>query len=215
MQTTKCKMSTNNDCCPPLPHYNIIVSDDDFVERNILLSNSSGEVYNPLTGINASYPGGCEELARQERNTLKPCERIDYDEQERLARRWDFKKRFWQDLNSGRWYARGLSDNLDETIAERNNFVSGWLNAKNGELAGAAPFRDPYCETHKPYNPNCARRPLVNMRTFGSRSYKFDTIYDKDRYPSQFCKSGEFNFPQSPNKRCFPGCYQDYEEEYR
>ena len=211
---SNCVSSIEKNCCPPFPHYQSL-SDDDFVTRNIMLTNSSGEEYNPLNEINTSYPGGCEELAKQERDTLTGCLRNEYDRQEQVARRWDFKDRFWQDLNNGRWYARGLSDNLDETIAERNNAAVGWLNAVNdGEFPGDAPFRDPYCTEHKAYDPYCYRKPLVNMRTFGSRSYKWDTIYQKERYPDQFCKSGEFNFPPSPNPRCSPSCYKTYPETY-
>jgi hypothetical protein len=162
-----------------------------------------------------------------------------------VARRNVYPQKYWQDLNRGRYYARGLSDDLDLTLSEQNNFASGWYNAKEGILAGAAPYRNPYCEngrcisedgevddlyckSHPAYNPNCARKPMVNMTSMGSRSYKWDTIYDSARaqgvgagsadywsqYPQMFCKSGQYNSPQE-NPRRDPSCYKKYPPDQR
>lgn len=225
--TEDCVMQNDFKCCPPLPHYSKIISDGNFVARNIALTDMSDSPWNPLTDINstyaggccnqysAAYPGGSAQLSKDEEDTMGPCEKTEFERQEDVARRWKYDNYFWQDLNQGRQYARGLSDNLDETIAERNNFTSGWYNGKEGMLPGDAPYRNPYCENHPPYNPYEYRKPLVNMRTFGSRSYKWDTIYQQGRYPDQFCRSGQYN-DQLVNPRCDKGrCYMDYGEEYR
>ena len=265
-QNPTCQMSNNFNCCPPLPHYSLIVSDDDFVERNILLSETSGEKfsvldgvnsdvpggYSKFKGVNAAYPGGCPQLAEDERNTMPPCQRMEYDRQEAVARRGVYPQKYWQDLNQGRHYARGLSDDLDLTMSEQNNFSSGWYNGKEGLLPGAAPYRNPYCENGRPghcksmltserveteddlycqnhpaFNPDCARKPMVNMTSMGSRSYKWDTIYDAARaqgvgagsadywsqYPQMFCKSGQYNWQpntKAANPRCDPPCYKKY-----
>ena len=225
-QVDKCTMSNDFKCCPPLPHYPKIISDGNFVARNIALTDMASSSWDPLTEMNSTYSGGCcdqysaaypggkEGLVKDEINTMGPCEKDDFERQEKVARRWDYDKRFWQDLNGGRFYARGLDDNLDETVAERNNTVSGWINAKEGFFAGAAPYRNPYCENNPAFNPDKYRLPLVDMRTFGSRNYKWDTIYDQSRYPDMFCRSGQFN-DQLVNPRCEGDrCHMKYPEEY-
>lgn len=255
----ECTKSDNFNCCPPLPHYSLVVSDNEFVERNILLSTTSGEKFSVLDGANADvlggydaydgvnsmYPGGSSKFAEDERDTMPPCQRAEYDRQEVVARRGVYPQKYWQDLNRGRHYARGLSDDLDLTMSEQNNFASGWYNAKEGILAGAAPYRNPYCEnglympenkdeadlycrTHPAYNPNCARKPMVNMTSMGCRTYKWDTIYDAARaqgigagsadywsqYPQMFCKSGQYNSPKD-NPRSDPPCYKKYPPDQR
>ena len=217
-----CKTTDDFKCCPPLPHYPKIISDNSFVKRNIDLSDLSGSSWDPLTQINSTYggsccyPGGCDQLATDERNTMSKCQRLEYNRQEKVARRNVYPEKYWQDLNTGRWYQRGLDDNLDDTIAERNNTVSGFYNAKHGIAPGDAPFRNPYCENMpEPFNPDQYRAPLVNMNTMGCRSYKWDTIYQKGRYPSMFCRSGQYNEPQRDDPRCDPErCHMRYPEEY-
>uniref|UniRef100_A0A6C0LIW7 Uncharacterized protein n=1 Tax=viral metagenome TaxID=1070528 RepID=A0A6C0LIW7_9ZZZZ len=212
-----CQMYSNLDCCPPLPNYSSPISDDQFVLRNVELSNTSGEHWNVLNTVNASYPGGCPALAEAERNTMKKCQRMDYDRQEKVARRWDYNKYYYQDLNQGRrGYARGLSDDLDLTLSERNNTTSGWYNGKYGKAPGCAPYRVPNCEEDNcpPYNPYTCRRPSVNMDTMINKAYRWNTIYDEERnkYPQAFCKSGQGNtgYQFNSNERCEPDCYREY-----
>ena len=211
----KCKIfSEELNCCIPLPHYSSPISDADFVLRNIALTNTSGEEYSPLNNLITSYPGGGAALAEEERNTMPKCKRAEYDRQEAQARRWNYNKYYYQDLNQGRFYARGLSDDLDLTLSEANNTTSGWYNGLYGIAPGQAPYRDPRCsDIGPPFNPMCNRTPLAPMNSLGSRSYRFDTIYDHQRYPSRFCMSGQNFKPPNPNPRCSDDrCFLPYPE---
>ena len=230
----ECVMQNDFDCCPNLPHYSNVISDGNFIARNIALHDMSSSVWDPLTDINSTYAGGCCDqylaaypggnagLQIDEEDTMGPCLRAEFDRQECQARRWNYDKYFWQDLNQGRFYARGLSDDLDDTIAERNNFSSGWYNGKSGTKPGGAPYRNPYDSGYhtngstddEPYNPQKYRRPVVNQVSMGSRSYKWDTIYDQGRYPDQFCRSGQYNH-QLSNPREGINCELNYGEKYK
>ena len=185
-----CK-TDEKDCCPPFPHYTMPITDQDFVERNIQMSNDDGVSFDPTEQLpRYVYPGN---LALDESKTMAKC---DYDEwlrQEDVARRGNLATKFWQDLNTGRrGMARGLSDGLDLTIEERNNFPSGWFNAKMqyGGTPGGTPWRDPYLENHVPIDPMKYRTPLVTNTSLGNRHY-FYSIYDLDDVSGTgvtFCK---------------------------
>lgn len=95
-------------------HYSTSTSDDEFIERNITLSK--------IGGVNSSYPGGVSQLAEDEKNTMGTHERREYDRQEIVARR-EVPQKYWQDLNRGRHYVRGVSDDLDHTFAESVNYI--------------------------------------------------------------------------------------------
>ncbi len=179
-----CK-NTEKDCCPPFPHYTMPISDGDFVERNIELSNQGTGIDTMDTLHQYIYPGSLE---YDESKTLSKCEYAEWKRQEDQARRNIMPTKFWQDLNAGRQgYARGLSDNLDETMIGRNNWPSGWINGVSGAIPGDKPWRDPYLENYTPIDPMNYRKPIVNNATMGNRHY-FYSIYDLDEYPEMFCK---------------------------
>jgi hypothetical protein len=179
-----CK-SDEKDCCPPFPHYTMPITDQDFVQRNIQLSNQGDGIDMMDTLHQYVYPG---DLAEDEAKSMKKCEYDEWVRQEDVARRSVMPNKFWQDLNTGRrGYARGLSDNLDDTILERNNVPSGWFNGKCGIVPGGAPYYQAYLENHEPVDPMNYRKPIVNMTSMGNRHYFYST-YDLDDQNPSFCK---------------------------
>ena len=179
-----CKSDEKNSC-PPFPHYTLPITDQDFVVRNIELSNQGTGIDVMDTLHQYVYPG---DLAYDESQTMKKCEYAEWTRQEDQARRCIYPDKFWQDLNQGRrGYARGLSDNLDETIIGRNNWPSGWINGVAGAIPGDCPYRDPYLENHTPIDPMNYRKPIVDNATMGNRHY-FYSIHDMDFYPDKFSK---------------------------
>lgn len=179
-----CK-SDEKDCCPPMPHYTMPITDQDFVQRNIQLSNENGGIDMMDTLHQYVYPGSLQE---DEVRSMKKCEYDEWVRQEDQARRNVFPTKFWQDLNAGRrGYARGLSDNLDETVLERNNVPRGWINGVAGGVPGNAPYYQAYEENHTPVDPMNYRKPLVNMTAMGNRHYFYST-YDLDDQNPSFCK---------------------------
>lgn len=194
-----CKTDKKN-CCPAFPHYTSPITDEDFVERNIQMSDNFDYPFDPMEQLpHYVYPG---DLAYDESKTLPKCEYKEWERQQDVARYNALPTKFWQDLNTGRrGYARNLSDNLDLTMNERNNFASGWWNALNKDdrnpntTPGGAPWRNPYLENHVPYDPQKYRAPLVTNTALGNRQY-FYSIYDLDDIEGTnvvYCKC-----PQSP-----------------
>ena len=178
-----CKPDEKN-YCPVMPHYTMPISDQDFVNRNIELSNQGGSMDMMDTLNQYTYPG---DLAHDEARTMKKDEYEEWTRQEDVARRNTYPSKYWQDLNRGRHYARGLDDTLDLTNNERNNWASGWINGMSGAAPGSRAYRDPYEENHTAQDPMNYRRPFVSNATMGSRHY-FYSIYDLDRYPDMHSK---------------------------
>ena len=227
LSNKKDDMKCKRKCCPsPLPHYNLTITDQDFVERNIELSAMN----RPDTDIKADalstlpayrYQG---DLAKDELRALPAHEYDAYIEEAGTARRCR-KWWWWRDLNKGRWYQRGLNDTLDETINERNNRPAGWYNAYAGYAPysgdptdagrsvcmtgpGQQPYAQPYLENGiPPVNPESYIYPLTNMATYSNKHY-FYSIYDLDKYPQSFCR------PKVPVEHRPPKCYTDYPERY-
>lgn len=179
-----CK-SDQKACCPPMPHYTLPLSDEDFIQRNIALTNEGGGVNLMSTIPDYAYPG---DLAYDESQTLAACQYDEWKRQEGIARRCVYPNKFWQDLNSGRQgYARGLSDALDNTIAEINAPASGWLQGLAGVNVGGAPWRCTRAENFIPEDPMNNRIPLVNQTEMGNRHY-FYSIYSLNDQPRGFCQ---------------------------
>lgn len=156
----------------PMPQ---TVSDTEFILRNIAHSETVGldipDTY--LQNMRYVYPGS---LTRDTINTMRKDEFDDWKREQRI-RRGDVcpSKKWWQDLNSGRRYERGVSDHLDQTIIERNNFASGWFNAKCNARPGGAPFRNPYDE--EVYNPDLYESRVPANGEYINKHYHY-SIYD-------------------------------------
>jgi len=186
----KCNTDEKN-CCPPLPHYTLPITDQDFINRNIELTNE-GTGIDPMDTLYTERYVGDMDWVEAESKTMSKCDYQEWKRQEDIARRNIMPTKFWQDLNQGRrGYARGLSDDLDLTIEERNNFASGWYNAKTKDSyqvqPGGAPYRRPYMELKEPVNPMNYRRPITNNVSLGNRKYFWD-IYSLNEYPDMYCK---------------------------
>ena len=169
-----------------LPHYSPAINDDMFIQRNIQLASSSTldipDYF--LSSHRYIYPG---ELTRDVAATMTKNDYEDWKRQERIRRGEVCPgDKFWNDLNTGRTgYERGTSDNMDHTIYERNNFGSGWLNAKcGGGFPGACPYRNPNIENlcMPSYNPDKYIDRVVPMNNFGSKHY-FYSLHDIDKWP--------------------------------
>lgn len=170
-----------------LPHYSPALTNDAFVERNIQMSEMGG-LDIPDTFLHNNryiYPGS---LTRDVEMTMKKDEYQDW-QAERRQMRGDVcpSSKWWQDLNKRHGMSRGFSDNLDSSMRERNNFASGWFNAKCGQKFGAGPgqvpYRNPYvenkCET---YNPDMYDQRPTPMNNLSGKHY-FYSIYDLEKWP--------------------------------
>ena len=186
--------------CPKLPHYSSPISDDEFVMRNVAISNQQGldipDTY--LGNMKYVYPGS---ITRDVAMSMSKDELEDWQRQERI-RRGDVcpSTKWWQDLNSGRHgYARGFDDSLDQSIDERNNFVSGWFNAKCGSSApGGCPYRNPYQEEKcsNPYDPDLYDQRNIPMNNLSGKHY-FYSLYDLEKWPSMFKRCPQTNVIQN------------------
>lgn len=166
--------------CPKLPHYDTPLSDHQFIMRNIALSesrHSHGDIGEDTHDYSKEYD--MDSFSRDVLMSMKKEDQEDWYREQRV-RRGDIcpSTKWWQDLNSGRRYARGVDDGLDHTINERNNFASGWLNAKYGRSPGGAPYRNTY-------DPDAYREPTVPMNNFGARHY-FYSLHDLEKWPNTF-----------------------------
>lgn len=214
-------------CCKPLPHYSLPVTDDEFLMRNIQFTEEKGvDIPDQYLTSAYVYPGN---LTRDVAMSMGKDEYEDWRRQER-TRRGNVcpSAKWWQDLNSGRRYYRGISDDLDQTMNERNNFASGWFNAKcvNKEtMAGSSvPYRNPYVENiscgndpytnRKFYNPDVSGQQRIPMNNLGSKHYYY-SIYDLRKWPDPFCRCTGSGVPCAGKNagKCF-NCNKRYPDKY-
>lgn len=216
----ECHSSMNKKCCKLLPHYSLPATDTEFLLRNIQYSSENGlDIPNHFLSNDYIYPGN---LTRDVAMSMATDEFDDWRNQERI-RRGDVcpSAKWWNDLNSGRRYYRGISDSMDNTIYERNNFPSGWFNAKCAnpitQPGNTVPYRNPYVENqvcgNQPFNPDTAGAQTLPMNNLGTKHY-FYSITELEKFPDPFCRCRGAGRPCTDGKgKCY-NCNKRYPELY-
>ncbi len=229
-------------CCPPKPHYNLTVSDDDFIHRNVELSELCNKRPDSLDQLPQYRYGG--NLAEDELRALPAYQYDAYVQESNVARR--SKRSYWyNDGTTGRHYARGLDDGMDHTINERNNFASGWFNAMEGHIPYSGDPLDKYFVSNKDNNystktldcdgmpisytckssPGAApyRHPYVENDIPVNPDNYIRPLTNMSTYQNKHYFYSIYDLVKYPQTMCYPkvetsprtaACYQDYPEKY-